>query len=167
MIERGAPVYRLDERWCGRDMALDTLLKRRMEDLGYTMLCKIENLLEEIDETYTQAIAEAIAEIAYFAGQNRVPVEDVIRMASEINPPPSDREYDWRGINAEKTVAEHRHHVSPFAFLQRPYRGAGMYYDWRFLQCLSLGQLELLTERLQNKVPVHCSTVLRLEPTQR
>ncbi|MCX6629899.1 MAG: hypothetical protein NTW28_19960 [Candidatus Solibacter sp.] len=168
MNARGVPVDRLDQKWGGQDIDLDVLLKHRLGDLGYTALCNIENLLDAIDETYTQAIGEAITEIAYFVGANKISVEDVIMMASEICPPPTNRKYEFRGINADQTIAAHRTcRESPFDFLRHPFRMAGTNYGWRFLRGLSLAQLELLAERLQNKAPMHCSTVLRFEPTQR
>src|ERR1035437_10323346 len=168
MIERGVPVDRLNQEWGGHDMGLDVLLKHRLEDLGYRALCEIENLLEMVDESYTFAIGEAITEIAYFVGANKISVEDVIIMASEICPPPTERESEFRGINADNAIADQRtRRESPFYFLRHPFRMAGLHYGWRFLRRLSLAQLELLTERLQNKVPVHCSTLLRFEPTPR
>src|ERR1017187_4022244 len=164
MIERGVPISRLDQKWGGHGVPLDTLLFR-IEKLGYTVLCNIENLLEEIDQNYNQAIAEAIAEIAFFAGRNRIAVEDVIGMASEICPPPTDQKYEHRGLNADKAITEHRSsRESPFVFLRHPHRMSGLYYEWRFLHCLSLAQLELLTERLQNRTTIQSSTVLRWTP---
>lgn len=167
MIERGVPVDRLNQEWGGHDMGLDVLLKHRLEDLGYRALCEIENLLEMVDESYTFAIGEAITEIAYFVGRNKISVEAVIVMASEICPPPTDGKYESRGIDVPKAIARYKvRGESPFEILRRPSRMSGMYYEWDFLRKLNLAQLELLTERLQNKVAIQCSTVIRFEPTR-
>jgi hypothetical protein len=164
MIEHGVPFDRIDQKWGGFSMPLLSLLNR-VDKLGYAVLCEIEMILELVEHNYNRAMSEAVSQIAYLVGRGNISLEDLIKMASDICPPPTASEIETRGVNAEKTLDDYRkYRESPFQFLRYPSTLSGTYYEWRFLHRLSLAQLELLTVRLQNLHMAHTSTIVRFEP---
>src|ERR1051326_2686277 len=167
MIERGVPISRLDHKCDRSNIPLDTLLLR-IETLGYQKLCEIEMKLEQVNSSYDEAIGEAITEIAYFVGCSRIPIEEVIMMACEICPPPTDEPHEHRGSHADRLIAAQRQRnlLSAFHVLRYAVKPWDVDYEWSFLKTLSLLQLELLTTQLQNRFTLDTAKVLRWTPNE-